>query len=56
MSGQQHPIFELLKRDPRYKLEAYQFVRDALAYAQDELGMGQRPPRRRRMTRRPMRT
>ena len=43
MFGQQHPIFELLKKDPRYKLEAYQFVRDALAYAQDELGMGQRP-------------
>jgi uncharacterized repeat protein (TIGR04138 family) len=43
MAGRQHPIFELLKRDPRYRLEAYQFVRDALAYAQDELGMGQRP-------------
>jgi uncharacterized repeat protein (TIGR04138 family) len=41
MSGHQHPIFELLKRDPRYKLEAYQFVRDALSYAHDELGMGQ---------------
>ncbi len=40
MSGQQHPIIELLKRDPRYKLEAYQFVRDALAYAQRDLGMG----------------
>lgn len=40
MSGQPHPIFQLLQRDPRYKLEAYQFVRDALAYAQDELGMG----------------
>ncbi len=45
MFGQQHPIFELLKKDPRYRLEAYQFVRDALAYAQDELGMGQRPER-----------
>ncbi len=41
MSGQQHPIFQLLKRDTRYKLEAYQFVRDALSYAHDELGMGQ---------------
>lgn len=41
MSGQQHPIFQLLKRDNRYKLEAYQFVRDALSYAHDELGMGQ---------------
>ncbi|MBM4091662.1 MAG: hypothetical protein FJ276_19875, partial [Planctomycetes bacterium] len=42
MSGAQHPIFELLQRDTRYKLEAYQFVRDALAYAQDELGMGRK--------------
>lgn len=43
MSGQQHPIFQVLKRDSRYKLEAYQFVRDALSYAHDELGMGQAP-------------
>jgi len=41
MSGQHHPIFQLLKRDSRYKLEAYQFVRDALSYAHDEMGMGQ---------------
>ncbi len=40
MAAQQHPIVQLLKRDPRYKLEAYHFVRDALAFAQDELGMG----------------
>jgi uncharacterized repeat protein (TIGR04138 family) len=40
MSGQQHPIFQLLKRDNRFKLDAYQFVRDALSYAHDELGMG----------------
>ena len=44
MSGSPHPIFELLANDARYKLEAYQFVRDALAYAQDELGMGQKMP------------
>ncbi len=31
----------MLERDTRYSLEAYQFVRDALTYAQDELGMGQ---------------
>lgn len=42
MSGTQHPIFQLLRDDPRYKLEAYQFVRDALAYAQEELGMGRK--------------
>jgi len=43
MSGQPHPIIQLLKQDSRYKLEAYQFVRDALAYAQDELKLGQQP-------------
>ncbi len=40
MNQPQHPIVQLLQQDPRYALEAYQFVRDALAYAQDELGMG----------------
>lgn len=40
MSDSQHPIIRLLTDDPRYKLDAYQFVREALAYAQDELGMG----------------
>lgn len=33
-------ILELLRQDPRYKLEAYGFVFDALAYAHDVLGMG----------------
>lgn len=28
-------IQKLLQADPRYKLDAYQFVRDALAYAHD---------------------
>ena len=36
-----HPIYQLLQNDQRYKLEAYQFVREALAYAQDVLGLGQ---------------
>ncbi len=36
------PIIKLLKRDRRYKLEAYQFVREALSYAHSELEMGQR--------------
>lgn len=41
MAGQQqHPIYQLLKRDSRFSLDAYQFVRDALSYAHDELGMG----------------
>ena len=38
------PILELLKKDPRYKLEAYQFVREALDYAQHALGMGSGKP------------
>ena len=41
MSQVPHPIYQLLQNDPRYKLEAYQFVREALAYAQDVLGLGQ---------------
>ena len=44
MSGQPHPFVQLLERDSRYKLEAYQFVRDALQYAQEELRMGQQQP------------
>lgn len=39
-----HPFFRLLERDRRYKLDAYQFVRDALHYAQEELGMGSTQP------------
>ena len=31
---------QLLKRDRRYRLEAYQFVREGLDYAQRVLGMG----------------
>jgi len=33
-------IFELLKRDRRYRLEAYKFVFEALNYAQNVLGLG----------------
>lgn len=33
MSAAQRALEKLLRRDPRYKLEAYLFVRDALAYA-----------------------
>ncbi|MCA9197387.1 MAG: hypothetical protein KDA87_07605 [Planctomycetales bacterium] len=36
-----HPIIELLERDDRYKVEAYEFVRESLAYAQDKLGLGE---------------
>jgi uncharacterized repeat protein (TIGR04138 family) len=41
MAEKTFPIVELLKEDPRYKLEAYQFVREALQYAQEVLDMPQ---------------
>ena len=37
----QHPLVELLAEDPRYSLEAYQFVREALSYGQQVLGFGE---------------
>ena len=40
MSEEPHPMVQLLKEDPRYKFEAYQFVREALGYAQNTLKMG----------------
>jgi uncharacterized repeat protein (TIGR04138 family) len=39
MAEKVFPIVDLLKQDPRYKLEAYQFVREALQYAQEVLEM-----------------
>jgi uncharacterized repeat protein (TIGR04138 family) len=47
MSVEEHPLLQLLKRDPRYRLEAYQFVREGLDYAQRALGMGVGRPLRR---------
>ena len=35
MDDEPHPIFKLLKDDLRFQLDAYQFVRDALAHAQE---------------------
>jgi uncharacterized repeat protein (TIGR04138 family) len=40
MAPTQHPLAIVLQKDPRYKLEAYDFVREALSYAQDCLQMG----------------
>ena len=41
---QTHRSFsELLRSDTRYKREAYQFVTEALHFAQEELGMGTPP-------------
>ena len=38
-----HPLFQLLKRDGRYTLEAYLFILEALSFAQETLGLGQEP-------------
>jgi uncharacterized repeat protein (TIGR04138 family) len=35
-----HPLQQVLERDPRYPVQAYQFVRDALTYAHDVMGLG----------------
>jgi uncharacterized repeat protein (TIGR04138 family) len=40
MNDEIYPLYRLLKEDTRYPLEAYQFVRDALSFAQDDLDMG----------------
>jgi uncharacterized repeat protein (TIGR04138 family) len=39
-----HPLFQLLKQDLRYSLDAYLFVLESLSYAQETLGLGQEPP------------
>ena len=44
MSEEIHPLVKLLCEDRRYKLEAYQFVRAGLSYAQDVMGMGASVP------------
>ena len=38
MSQAQHPLYELLKRDPRFRPEAYEFVREALDWLDLYLG------------------
>ena len=40
MSSRPQTFAELIERDRRYRPEAYQFVFDALAYAQEEMGLG----------------
>jgi uncharacterized repeat protein (TIGR04138 family) len=44
MSQSFPPIIRLLREDPRYRLPAYIFVREALDYAHRELGLGSRRP------------
>ena len=41
MSEDFYPIYQLLKEDTRYPMEAYKFVRHALAYAQEVLDLGE---------------
>ena len=41
MSEYSHPLLDLLAKDTRYQVEAYEFVRNALSFAHDELGLGQ---------------
>jgi uncharacterized repeat protein (TIGR04138 family) len=44
MSEESHMILQLLRQDPRYKLEAYQFVREGLSFGQSMMGLGDEPP------------
>ena len=39
-----HPLAQLLQRDHRYKLDAYLFVLESLAFGHENLGMGAEPP------------
>ena len=41
MSQKRNPIYQLLKNDRRYTIEAYKFVREALSYAQDVIKLGE---------------
>ncbi len=40
MSDFNHPLDRALRDDPRYKVDAYHFVREALSYAQEIMGLG----------------
>ena len=40
MTDDGYQLYQLLKRDPRFTFEAYQFVRESLGYAQDVLKFG----------------
>lgn len=40
MSEEAQMIMQLLRQDQRYKLEAYQFVREGLSYGQNMMGLG----------------
>ena len=39
-----NPLKDLIEQDPRYGMEAYQFVREGLTYAQEVLQLGSQQP------------
>lgn len=43
MPNEPHSVLQLIKDDPRYSIDAYVFVREALAYAADALELGSLP-------------
>jgi len=45
------PLVKLLAENPRYKIEAYQFVGAGLEYAQEVLGLGRAGPTKKRRAR-----
>jgi uncharacterized repeat protein (TIGR04138 family) len=44
MSQTVHPVLRMLKEDRRYRLEAYEFLFNALKFAQEDLGLGSDVP------------
>ena len=40
MSDESFSLYQIVDQDPRYPIEAYMFVREALAYASDSLELG----------------
>ena len=44
MSQARNPILEILQRDSRYTIEAYQFVREGLNFAQEIKKLGSNQP------------
>ena len=40
MTDESFSLYHLVNQDPRYPIEAYQFVREALAYAADTMELG----------------
>ncbi len=40
MTDESYSLYQLVREDPRYPVEAYMFVREALAYAADSMELG----------------